>query len=130
MSMFGALDAASSGVALGQMWMDTIGDNVANINTVRPAGQEPYRAQLVVARSLPGMQGVGVTGIASQGGAPEVVYDPDNPLADGDGYVTRPVVDMASEMTNMLVASRLYQANLSVMTSARAAYPAALSIGK
>ncbi len=65
-----------------------------------------------------------------QGGAPEVVYDPSNPLADGSGYVTRPVVDMASEMTNMLVASRLYQANLSVMTSAREAYQAALSIGK
>jgi flagellar basal-body rod protein FlgC len=85
---------------------------------------------MVVARTLPGMQGVGVSGITSQGGAPEVVYDPDNPLADGDGYVTRPVVDMASEMTNMLVASRLYQANLSVMTSAREAYQAALSIGK
>ena len=59
MSMFGALDAAASGVSLGQTWMDTIGDNVANLNTVRPAGQEPYRAQLVVARSLPGTQGVG-----------------------------------------------------------------------
>ena len=130
MSMFGALDAAASGVSLGQTWMDSISDNVANVNTVRPAGQEPYRAQMVVARTRPGTQGVGVSGITSQGGAPEVVYDPDNPLADGDGYVTRPVVDMASEMTNMLVASRLYQANLSVMTSAREAYQAALSIGK
>lgn len=128
--MFGALDAASSGVTLGRTWMDTISDNVANINTVRPAGQEPYRAQLVVARSLPGTQGVGVQGITQQGGAPQVVYDPENPLADADGYVTRPVVDLSSEMTNMLVATRLYQANLSVMTSAREAYQAALSIGK
>ena len=44
--------------------------------------------------------------------------------------VTRPVVDLSTEMTNMLVASRLYQANLSVMSSAREAYQAALSIGK
>ena len=97
MSMFGALDAASSGVALGRTWLDSISDNVANSNTVRPAGQEPYRAKLVVARSLPGTEGVGVQGIQEQGGQPEVVYDPENPLADGDGYVTRPVVDLAFE---------------------------------
>ena len=130
MSMFGALDAASSGVRLGRTWLDSISDNVANSNTVRPAGEEPYRAKLVVARSLPGTEGVGVEGIQEQGGQPEVVYDPENPLADGDGYVTRPVVDMASEMTNMLVAQRLYQANLSVITAAREAYQAALGIGK
>jgi flagellar basal-body rod protein FlgC len=110
--------------------MDTISDNVANVNTVRPAGQEPYRAELVTARSLPGTGGVAVTGTTQQGGEPEVVYDPENPLADGDGYVTRPVVDLSTEMTNMLVATRLYQANLSVMSSAREAYQAALGIGK
>lgn len=130
MSMFGAIDAASTGVALGRTWMDSISDNVANVNTVRPAGQEPYRAREVVARSLPGTEGVAVAGETEQGGAPEVVYDPENPLADADGYVTRPVVDLSTEMTNMLVASRLYQANLSVMSSAREAYQAALSIGK
>jgi flagellar basal-body rod protein FlgC len=130
MSMFGALDAASTGVALGRTWMDSISDNVANVNTVRPAGQEPYRARLVVARSLPGTGGVGVEGITEQGGAPEVVYDPENPLADAQGNVTRPVVDLASEMTNLLVASRLYQANLSVISAARDAYQTALGIGK
>jgi flagellar basal-body rod protein FlgC len=130
MSMFGALDAASSGVSIGQTWMDSISDNIANVNTVRPAGQEPYRARLVIAKSLPGTQGVGVAGIAQEGGAPAVVYDPDNPLADKDGNVTRPVVDLGTEMTNMLMASRLYQANLSTMTTAREAYQAALGIGK
>jgi flagellar basal-body rod protein FlgC len=130
MSMFGALDAASTGVALGRTWMDSISDNVANVNTVRPAGEEPFRARLVVARTLPGTDGVGVAGIAEQGGAPEVVYDPENPLADASGNVTRPVVDLASEMTNLLVASRLYQANLSVITAAKEAYQTALGIGK
>jgi flagellar basal-body rod protein FlgC len=128
--MFGALNAASSGVSLGRQWMDTISDNVANINTVRPAGQQPYRAQLVVAQSRPGTEGVDAVGITQQGGQPEVVYDPENPLADGNGYVTRPVVDLGTEMTNMIVAERLYQANLSTMSSAREAYQAALGIGK
>lgn len=127
--MFGALDAASTGVTLGRTWMDLISDNVANANTVRPAGQEPFRASLVVAQSQTGTDGVAVAGIVEAGGAPDVVYDPENPLADARGYVTRPKVDLTEEMTNMLMATRLYQANLSVMQQARDSYSQALRIG-
>lgn len=129
MSMFGALDAASSGVSLGRVWLEAISDNVANSNTVRPAGEEPFRARLVTAQARQGTAGVDVTGVQLAGGAPDVFYDPDNPLADEAGYVTRPKVDMGQEMTNMMLASRLYQANLSVMTQARDAYRSALRIG-
>ncbi len=127
--MFGALDAASTGVSLGRTWMDVISDNVANANTVRPAGEEPFRASLVVAQSQPGTDGVAVGGIVKATGAPDVVYDPENPLADSRGYVTRPKVDLTEEMTNMLMASRLYQANLSVMQQARDSYQQALRLG-
>jgi len=127
--MFGALDAASSGVTLGRTWMDVVSDNVANANTVRPAGQEPFRASLVVAQSREGTAGVSVAGLVQHGGAPDVVYDPENPLADDRGYVTRPKVDLTEEMTNMLMANRLYSANLSVMQQARDAYAQALRIG-
>jgi len=129
MSMFGALDAASSGVTLGRTWMDVISDNVANASTVRPAGQEPFRASLVVAQSREGTNGVAVAGLVEHDGAPDVVYDPENPLADDRGYVTRPKVDLTEEMTNMLMANRLYSANLSVMQQARDAYAQALRIG-
>jgi flagellar basal-body rod protein FlgC len=127
--MFGALDAASTGVTLGRTWMDVISDNVANADTVRPAGQEPFRASLVVAQAQPGTDGVAVSGLVQQAGPPDVVYDPENPLADSKGYVTRPKVDLTEEMTNMLMASRLYQANLSVMQQARDSYSQALRIG-
>ncbi len=130
MGMFGALDAASSGVALGRTWIDATSDNVANLNTVRPAGEEPFRARLVVARARAGQEGVDVERIVDRAGPPEVVYDPENPLAGADGYVTRPKVDLTEEMTNILMASRLYQANLSVMQQARDSYKAALSIGQ
>jgi flagellar basal-body rod protein FlgC len=110
--------------------MDAISDNVANINTVRPGGQAPFRAEEVVAQSLPGTQGVTVAAIDQKSGTPQVVYDPQNPLADKNGNVTMPVVDMSEEMTNMLVATRLYQANLNVMSSAKESYQAALQIGK
>ena len=61
------------------------------------------------------------------------MWDPDNPYADQDGatagMVRRPVVDLSVEMTNMLIAQRSYQANLSVMDRVRDAYKSALSIG-
>jgi flagellar basal-body rod protein FlgC len=127
--MFGALDAASTGVTLGRTWMDVISDNVANADTVRPAGEEPFRASLVVAQAQPGTDGVAVAGLVQAAGPADVLYDPENPLADDKGYVTRPKVDLTEEMTNMLMASRLYQANLSVMQQARDSYAQALRIG-
>ncbi len=130
MGMFGALDAASSGVTLGRTWMDATSDNVANLNTVRPSGEEPFRARLVVARARDGQEGVTVERLARKAGPPEVVYDPENPLADEQGYVTRPKVDLTEEMTNILMANRLYQANLSVMKQARDSYSQALRIGQ
>ena len=60
MSMFGALDTAVTGVALGRTMLDVIGNNIANANTVRAAGQAPFRASLVVAQTLPGTEGVAV----------------------------------------------------------------------
>lgn len=130
MSMFGAMDTASSGVRLGRTWIDATSDNVANINTVRPAGEEPFRARLVVARARQGNDGVDVERITEKAGPPDVAYDPENPLADEDGYVTRPKVDLTEEMTNIMMASRLYQANLSVMQQARDSYQQALRIGQ
>ena len=128
--MFGALDTAATGVGLGRTMLDVISNNVANMNTVRPAGEAPFRASLVVAQAQGGTEGVAVTGLVEQGGAPDVVYDPENPLADAEGYVTRPKVDMTEEMTNMMMAQRLYQANLSVMQQARDSYQQALRIGQ
>ncbi len=127
--MFGALDAATSGVTLGRTWIDATSDNVANVNTVRPAGEEPFRARLVVAQSRTGQGGVDVAAVREKPGQPQVVFDPDNPLADEEGYVTQPHVDLTEEMTNMMMASRLYQANISVMQQAKDTYSAALRIG-
>jgi flagellar basal-body rod protein FlgC len=70
-----------------------------------------------------------VTGITRRDGEPALTYDPTNPHANEAGYVKRPHVDMSEEMTNMLIAQRTYQANLSVMDRVRDAYKAALSIG-
>lgn len=134
MSMFGALDNAVSGATVSRIWMDAISDNVANTNTVRPAGEEPFRARLVVAEAVrdgDGTRGgVRVTGIIENDGIAPVTYDPENPFADENGMVTRPVVDIGQEMTNLILASRSYEANLSVVDRVRDAYLAALRIGQ
>lgn len=134
MGMFDALDNAVSGATVSRTWLDAISDNVANGNTVRPGGEQPFRAGLVLAQSVAGDDGVGhgvaVQGIVRRAGEAQVVYDPENPLADADGNVTRPVVDMAEEMTNLLIASRSYQANLAVVDRVRDAYLKALEIGR
>ena len=134
MGMFSALDTAVSGVNVHGTWMDAIADNVANINTVRSGDQEPFRAELVELQSMQDKGGVGagvsVKSIMRKAGDPELVFDPENPLADSKGYVAHPVVDLSEEMTNMMIATRAYQANLNVMDKVRDAYLKALEIGK
>ena len=132
--LFNSLDIAMSGAIVSRTWMDAISDNVANVNTVRPADEEPFRARLIVARSertadgTP--RGVEVDSVLLSGGDPALVYDPNHPFADENGLVTRPVVDLGQQMTDLVLASRSYEANLSVIDRVRDTYMAALRIGQ
>lgn len=133
MALFGALDAAVSGATVSRVWLDAISDNVANINTIRATDEEPFRARMVVvnenARQLGETGGVHTVRIQDRQGEPEMVYDPSHPLADENGNVLRPNVEMSVEMTNLLIANRTYQSNLRVIEIARATYQSALRIG-
>jgi flagellar basal-body rod protein FlgC len=133
MALFGALDAAVSGATVSRVWLDAISDNVANINTIRATSEEPFRARMLVVNEVarqsgqPG--GVRTVRIAERSGEPELLYDPSHPLADENGNVRRPSVDMSVEMTNLLIANRTYQSNLRVIEIARSTYQSALRIG-
>ena len=133
MALFGALDAAVSGATVSRVWLDAISDNVANINTIRATSEEPFRARMVivneVARQAGQPGGVRTVRIEERGGEPELLYDPSHPLADENGNVRRPSVDMSVEMTNLLIANRTYQSNLRVIEIARSTYQSALRIG-
>jgi flagellar basal-body rod protein FlgC len=133
---FSGIDIARTGAGFSKYWLDTIAHNIANVNTVRAAGEEPFRARLVVAQAQTGTHfaatgsGVGVSGVLEdQADAPRV-QDPTNPLADEQGYVTQPVIDMAGQMTDLIVAQRSYQANLRAVETAKEAYQSALRIGQ
>ena len=134
MALFGALDAASSGLTVSRIWLDAISDNISNVNTVVAPGHEPFRSRMVVIsaidRAATESGGARVSKIVERQGDPSWIYDPTHPLADERGYVLGANVDMSVEMTDMMIASRSYQANLRMIEVATETYRAALQIGK
>lgn len=132
--MFDIFAVSGSGVNLNRTWIDAISDNLANINTVRPTSEAAFQARYVVAQTVnadsgsPG--GVQVAGIALGDPNGQLVYDPQNPLADAQGMVRRPDIDMGQQMTELIMAQRGYQANLAVVQRATDAYNAALQLGR
>jgi flagellar basal-body rod protein FlgC len=134
MGAFDILAISGSGVNLNRTWLDAISDNIANISTVRPTSEAAYQARYVEATAVapdaaqPG--GVAVSGIALSSAEGKLSYQPDNPMADAQGMVRLPDVDLSEQMTQLIMAQRGYQANLSVVQRATDAYNAALQIGK
>lgn len=134
MALFGALDAASSGLTVSRTWLDAISDNIANVNTVRAPDTEPFRARMVQvaakSRAVGDAGGAEVVSISDRQGDPNWIYDPTHPLANEKGYVLGANVDLSVEMTNMLIANRSYQANLRMVEVATDTYRSGLQIGK
>jgi flagellar basal-body rod protein FlgC len=113
--------------------MDAVSDNISNINTVNPAGQGAFQERFIVAQSVDYGSGTGGVRVArTEFGSAEgrLVYEPEHPLADADGYVRYPDIDLGEQMTQLLMAQRGYQANLAVVERATNAYQAALQLGK
>ena len=130
MGIFGALGTSASGLHVYRTWLDAISDNIANVNTARSTADNAFQARFVVATARQGMEGVDVSGIALGDAQGRVVHEPTNPLADADGMVRYPDIDMGEQMTQLLMAQRSYQANLSVVSRMTDAYRAALELGK
>jgi len=136
--LFPTFQTASSGLGVFRTWMDAVSDNMANLDTVRPTSGPAYQARFVVAQPIGTGQeavtgapaGAAVTGISFGDPAGRLVHDPTNPLADAQGMVRYPDVDMGDQMTQLIIAQRGYQANLSVIDRAKDAYQQALSIGR
>jgi flagellar basal-body rod protein FlgC len=131
--MFEALNISGTGMQVHQTWMDAISDNIANVNTVRPTNEAAFQARYVVAQGIENGStgdGVEVTGVALGSAQGMVVSDPGNPLADAQGMVRRPDIDLGEQMTTMMMAQRGYQANISNIDRVKAAYQAAIQMGR
>ncbi|MGQ0846473.1 MAG: flagellar basal body rod protein FlgC [Sporichthyaceae bacterium] len=131
--LFSAFGIAGTGVTVHRKWLDAIADNLSNINTVRSTAEEAFRAQYVVARAVDygkGIGGVEVAGTAEGSAVGRLVYEPGHPLADAEGYVRYPDIDLSSQMAQLMMAQRGYQASLAVVDRARDAYSAAIQVGR
>jgi flagellar basal-body rod protein FlgC len=131
--MFQALNITGSGMEVHKLWMDAISDNIANINTVRPTSGNAFQARYIIAQSVEnGGVGAGVTtaGVELGSAAGRLVYDPQNPLADGQGYVRQPDIDLGEQMATMIMAQRGYQANIANLDRVKAVYQAAIQMGR
>ena len=132
-AVFEALSVNGTGMNVHQRWMDALSDNIANINTVRPTSEEAFRARYVVAQAVEdGRTGAGVrvADVALGNAEGRLAYQPDHPLADARGYVRLPDIDMGEQMTDLIMAQRGYQANLSSLDRVRASYQAAIQMGR
>ena len=132
MSLFGAMNIAGSGLVLHRKWMDAVSDNIANINTVRPTSGNAFQARYVVAQAdnYGQAQGVQVAGVQVGDAQGRMVFQPDHPLADAQGYVRMPDIDLSDQMAQLMMAQRGYQANLAVVERAQAAYQQAIGLGR
>jgi flagellar basal-body rod protein FlgC len=134
MAVFDTLGISGSGLMVHRKWLDAVSDNMANVNTVNPYDSEPFRERLIVAQAVDYGSGDGGVRVARAefGGDPagRVVYEPDHPMANEEGYVRYPDIDLGDQMVQLLMAQRGYQANLAVVERATNAYQAALQLGK
>lgn len=134
MAIFSSFDISASGMTAQRLRSDTISQNLANVNTSRTSDGGPYVRKTVVFTERQGTSfdkilsttsglvgnGVKVTSIVEDTETPmNMVYDPSHPDADENGYVTYPNVNTVTEMTNLIDASRAYEANVTAFDAAK-----------
>ena len=150
MSSLDALNISASGLTAQRVRMDTISQNLANVNTTRDENGNVFRRKTVLfqtkgydtfsnllamsqqdnATNLTG-NGVKVTAIVEDHATPlRKVYEPGNPDADEDGYVTQPNINSVTEITNLIDASRAYEANITAFNATKNMLLKGLEVGK
>ena len=145
MSIFHAFNINSSGMTAERFRTDIISQNIANVNTTSNGEGEPYTRHIVTFREKGNNfwdyyrkstdkyigNGVKVGGVYEDHETEyKMEYDPSNPDADENGYVTYPNVNIVTEMTNMIDASRAYEANATAFEASKAMATRGLTIGQ
>ncbi|BDY04008.1 flagellar basal body rod protein FlgC [Ferrimonas sp. YFM] len=150
MSLFNILDIAGSGMMAQNVRLNTTASNVANANSVSSSSGDTYRAREPVfaarlqefvthqhgphgagiKKELEALGGVSVAGIVESNKPLIQEYAPDHPMANEEGYIFKPNVNVVEEMANMISASRSYQANVEVADAAKNLAKQTLRLGK
>lgn len=134
MSLFNIFNVAGSGMMAQAQRLNVVASNLANADSATSANGQPYRAKQVVFSTVAvdssGAQGVKVTGVVEDKAPLKMVYDPKHPMADAQGYVAMPNVNVVDEMVNMISASRAYQNNVDMMNTSKTLLLKTLTIGQ
>ena len=130
----GIFDIAGSAMTAQSQRMNVTASNLANADSVSGPDGKPYRARQVVFEMAPvdgqDIGGVRVARVIEDPSPMRMMHDPKNPLANADGYVTMPNVNVVEEMVNMISASRSYQANFEVLNTAKSLMLKTLTVGQ
>ena len=141
-NILNGIDSTSSALNAERIRMDVVSQNIANVNTTRGLNGKPYARQQVVFEAVlkdqlkpAGTSGgepqmVRVASVETARRPPRLVYQPDHADADANGMVSMPNINIYEEMVDLMAASRSYEANLSVVKTARSMALQTLSIGK
>lgn len=127
---FDAIGIAGTGLTVHRKWLDAISDNIANVNTATATDGAAFRQRYVLVENGSDSPGVFVAGIELGDAEGRLVHQPDHPLADADGYVRYPDIDLGDQMSQLILAQRGYEASAAVVDRAKTTYEAALQIGR
>ncbi len=143
MDVFSSMKISASALKAQRVRMNAISSNLANIETTRTPDGGPYRKREVVFQTVPqdfsntldsqlrdAAQGVRVSHVQASALPPRMVYDPSHPDANENGEVAMPNVSLVEETADMMSAARAYEANVTVVKSAKRMALKALDIGK
>jgi len=134
MSLFNVFDIASSAMAAQSQRLNVVASNLSNADSATSSNGQPYRARQVVFAtadvSAQGASGVKVAGVTEDQSPMKKIYEPKHPLADKEGYVTMPNVNVVEEMVNMISASRSYQNSVDMMNTAKTLLLKTLTLGQ
>ncbi len=138
MSLFNVFSISGTGMSAQSVRLNTTASNIANADSVSSSVDETYRARHPVfaaemQKAAAGQNesvGVQVLGVVESNKPLNVEYAPDHPMADGEGYIYKPNVNVIEEMTNMISASRSYQTNVQLAESAKNMLNKTLTLGQ
>ena len=139
MSLFNVFDITGKGMSAQSVRLNTTASNIANADSVSSSVDKTYRArhpvfaaemQKAAAGNEQAGVGVEVLGIVESDKPLNIEYAPNHPMADKDGYIYKPNVNVVEEMTNMISASRSYQTNVQLAESAKNMVNRTLSLGQ
>ncbi|MGE4499381.1 flagellar basal body rod protein FlgC [Hydrogenovibrio thermophilus] len=125
MSMFPTLDISATGMHVQTVRLNTIASNMANVDSISSNSDETYRSKQPVFKTIMNEEtgrpqgGVMIDDIVESEAPAIMEYSPNHPMANEDGYIYRPNVNVVEEMANMMDASRTYETNIEVMNTTK-----------